>query len=379
MKNIRRISIAGVIFLLLLPAAAYGVTWTPAERLSNNTGASYSSEIAVEGQNIYVVWTDSTPGDGEIYFKKSADGGASWTTNKRLTNNEGFSFAPSIAVDGQNIYVVWTDDTPGNYEIYFRQSDDGGATWTADERLTNNAGASGHPAIAVDGQNIYVVWDDDTPGNSEVYFKKSGDGGTTWTTNKRLTNNEGYSALPTIAVNGQNIYVVWGDDTPGNGEIYFRKSADGGATWAKNERFTNNAGYAENPIIAVYGQNIYAVWLDSTPGNSEIYFRKSGDGGATWTANKRLTTNAGESYNPKIAVNGQNIYLVWYDDTPGNFEIYFKKSADRGATWTANKRLTNNEGYSKYPAIAADGQNVYVVWDDDRLGNYEIYFKKGVL
>ena len=377
MNNIRRILIAGVMFLLLLSAAAYGVTWSSDERLTNNAGASFDSQIAVDGQNIYVVWTDSTSGIGEIYFKKSADGGATWNKNKRLINNAGYSYGPAIAVDGQNIYVVWPDDTPGNAEIYFKTSDDGGATWTTDKRLTNNAGFSGHPAIAVDGQNIYVVWDDDTPGNSEVYFKQSDDGGATWTTNRRLTNNAGYSALPTIAVNGQNIYVVWFDDTPGNGEIYFRKSGDGGATWTKSVRFTNNPGYAENPIIAVDGQNVYVVWLDDTP--ADIYFKKSGDGGATWTANRRLTNNAGASYNPKIAVNGQSLYVVWYDDTPGNFEIYFKKSADRGATWTTNRRLTNNAGFSGHPAIAADGQSIYVVWDDDTPGNSEIYFKKGDL
>lgn len=46
------------------------------------------------------------------------------------------------------------------------------------------------------------------------------------------------------------------------------------------------------------------------------------------------------------------IHVVWSDDTPGNSEIYFKTSADNGATWSANKRLTNNTGASQYPSIA---------------------------
>ncbi len=40
------------------------------------------------------------------------------------------------------------------------------------QRLTNNAGDSLSPAIAVDGSNIYVVWQDDTRGDPEIYFKK---------------------------------------------------------------------------------------------------------------------------------------------------------------------------------------------------------------
>ena len=51
--------------------------------------------------------------------------GDSWTGNKRLTNNAGNSNNPAITLDGQNIYVVWQNfmPTPANYEIYFKQGD----------------------------------------------------------------------------------------------------------------------------------------------------------------------------------------------------------------------------------------------------------------
>lgn len=53
-----------------------------------------------------------------LFFSAEAHGDA-WTS-KRLTNNTGYSYDPSIAVDGANIYVVWWDYTPGNPEIYFK-------------------------------------------------------------------------------------------------------------------------------------------------------------------------------------------------------------------------------------------------------------------
>ena len=276
MKRFRQIFITVVISLLLFSALAYGDSWTGNKRLTNNAGNSSSPATAVDGSNIYVVWEDNTLGNLEIYFKKSDDGGATWTTNKRLTTNAD-ARCSSIAVNGPNIYVVWTAyATPGSFEIYFKKSDDGGVTWATNKRLTNNAGISWLPTIAADGPNIYVVWYDDTPGNPEIYFKKSDDGGATWTTNKRLTNNAGYSYVPAIAVDGSNICVVWEDYTPGNYEIYFKKSDDGGATWATNKRLTNNAGDSQYPAIAADGSNIYVVWQNfiPTPANYEIYFTK---------------------------------------------------------------------------------------------------------
>jgi len=378
MKRFRQIFPTVFLFLLLFSAVVYGDTWTANKNLTNNAGSSRYPSIAVDGTNIYVVWTDDTPGNGEIYFKKSVDGGATWKANKRLTWTAGDSEAPAVAVDGQTIYVVWDDDTPGNNEIYFKKSVDGGATWKANKRLTNNAGGSYAPAIAVDGSNIYVVWFDSTSENPEIYFKKSVDGGATWTIDERLTNKAGVSEAPSITVAGSNIYVVWEDSTSGNWEIYFKNSDDGGNTWKANKRLTNNVGDSYAPAIAVDGSNIYVVWTDGIPGNPEIYFKNSDDGGNTWKANKRLTNNVGDSYAPAIAVDGSNIYVVWHDNTPGYWEVYFKKSVDGGATWTT-KRLTNNAGLSLYPAIAVDGSNIYVVWHDDTPGNAEIYFKKGNL
>jgi hypothetical protein len=56
---------------------------------------------------------------------------------------------------------------------------------------------------------------------------------------------------------------------------------------------------------------------------------------ADWSAEKQLTWTAGDSLYPAIATDSKNgIHVVWNDNTPGHFEVYYKKSADGGATWT---------------------------------------------
>jgi hypothetical protein len=375
-KKIIIIVIVGL-FLLIQPIRAQ--TWNATKRLTYNSGYSQAPVSNVTSNNhIHVVWTDDTPGNGEVYHKWSINGGSTWTT-KRLTYNSGYTYKADIAIGSSNhLHVVWDDNSSGNWEIYHKKSTNGGTTWTT-KRLTYNTGISNYPVIAVDSNNhIHVAWDDNSPGSDEIFHKRSTDGGATWTT-KRLTYNSGNSNSPDIAVDSNNhIHVVWYDWTPGITEIYYKKSTNGGTTWT-SKRLTYNSGNSDNPNIAIdSNDHIHVVWYDNTPGTQEIFHKKSTDGGATWTT-KRLTYNSGRSLFPAIASDSfDSIHVVWYDETPGNGEIYYKRSTNGGSNWTT-KRLTYNSGNSAIPTITVGSNgHIHVVWRDYTPGNQEIYYKKGI-
>ena len=61
---------------------------------------------------------------------------------------------------------------------------------------------------------------DDTPGNSDILFAVSNNNGTSFGTPINLSNNTGFSVDPQIAVIGNNVYVTWQDTTPGNSDIF---------------------------------------------------------------------------------------------------------------------------------------------------------------
>ena len=71
------------------------------------------------------------------------------------------SFSPQLAVSGNNVYVVWQEDDAitGNQDIFFKKSTDGGDTFTDEINLSKDPGGSGDPQIHVSGRNLYIVWD----------------------------------------------------------------------------------------------------------------------------------------------------------------------------------------------------------------------------
>jgi hypothetical protein len=114
--------------------------------------------------------------------------------------------------------------------------------------------------------------------------------------------------------------------------------------WSPSQRITWNAGSSIRPDIAVGSSGqLHVVWADFTPGNLEIYYKKSTDGGYSWMPSQRITWNSGDSAEPALAVDSSgNVHVVWFDDTPGNREIFYKKSTDEGSMWMSSQRITPN-------------------------------------
>jgi len=341
--------------------------WMPTKRLTWTSGWSEYPAVATDPFGIiHLVWLDDTPGNYEIYYKKSANGGDTWTGAKRLTWNPAVPKSqPKIAADSSgHLHVVWHDSALGNAEIYYRRSTDGGASWTAGLAISGTSGESYLGNIVVDSSdNLVVAWRDDTAHG--IYCTKSTNGGVSWLPSQRITWLSGWSNFPCLATGPSgSLHVVWRNDTSGNQEIYHTKSTDGGASWTVAKRITWTSGSSDRPSLAVDPSgNLQLVWQDDTPGNVEIYYRKSADGGATWPTVRRLTWTPSWTDRPSIAADSWgNLHVVWEDQTDG-WEIYYKKSNDGGASWTPNKRITWGNRDCVWPGVAVDDYNyVHVVW-----------------
>src|SRR5687768_6371957 len=149
------------------------------------------------------------------------------------------------------------------------------------------------------------------------------------------------SVFPEIARSGTNLYVVWYDRRLGDLDVFFNRSLDGGDTWlpADVRVDTTPAGGlgALIPQVAAEGANVYVVWQDRRDGLPDVRFNRSADAGTTWLlADVRLDSGlagAAASREPRIAVAGPHLYVVWEDARNGATDVYFNRSLDGGATW----------------------------------------------
>lgn len=361
-----------------------GSTFSTPKSLSNTAGFSFSPRIAVDGSGgIDVVWEDAESTTLDIFFSHSTDGGATFSTPKNLTNGSPGSGSPMVAADSTgNVFVVWENDS-GVLGVFVSRSTDGGATFSSPMTLSTNTGGSVSPQIAVDvNGNVNVVWEDDSGASSDISFSRSSDHGATFSAPKSLSLNVGNSTSAQLAVdlNG-NVTVAWENDSPGNFDIFVSRSTDGGQNFSTPKNLSNSPGLSRTPQIAVdLGGNINVLWADNAPPNSstDIFFSRSGNGGATFSAPQNISNSAGFSANPSLAVDsGGNINLVWEDSTPGNRDIFFSQSLDAGATFSAPQNLSNNAGLSSVPLIVADKNgDLNVVWQDATPGVSQIFFSR---
>jgi uncharacterized repeat protein (TIGR01451 family) len=95
-------------------------TWSSPQNISNTPGRSESPRLAVDGVGtVHVVWRDGTPGNDDIFYaKRSSDG--TWSSPQNISNTSGASGGSQVAVDAiGTVHVVWSDETTGTSDIFY--------------------------------------------------------------------------------------------------------------------------------------------------------------------------------------------------------------------------------------------------------------------
>jgi hypothetical protein len=96
-----------------------------------------------------------------------------------------------------------------------------------------------------------------------------------------------------------------------------------------------------------------------------------------------LSNNNGHSEMPQVAASGNNVYVIWLDDIPGSRDVFLRRSTDGGNTFDSkiiNLSMNNLQGGGGAfnLKITARANNVYVVWENTPENNGQIFFSKSI-
>jgi len=222
------------------------------------------------------------------------------------------------------------------------------------------------PVILTRGMDdLFVIYQDYFYTNWDISMARSTDCGYTWSekiqvddSRRDLNSSNDFSnqMYPTavFAPNG-TLYVAYSDDQ----EIYIGVHyyhvyvvwSEDYVNFSTHRRVDTSIRDAIYPSLAV-GEDgtLYLTWLDKREGGKfHVYFARSEDGGVTWIGEKRVNSGglSVDQYGPRIAVYGEKVFIVWSDQREGDFSIFMAVSYDRGDTFLPERRVNDDlEPYS---------------------------------
>ncbi len=345
--------------------------------LGNVNGAPDNIRIAEFQGNVYSVWQSFLENRSSIVFVKSTDNGTSFSSPIRVSETSKDSAFPQLAVYENNVYIAWLERTASDItNILYTKSNDGGVTFGTPVAITSHRGNSGIPKIYATSDHVYLMWEDNGAKDFDVFLVTSSDSGSTFSAPVNISNSTGNSGTPQMAIIGNNIYAVWMDDSSGNFDIFFSKSTDGGHTFAKPVNLSTDAQDSGYPQLAVVNNNVYVTWTNGvTDKNYDVFFSKSTDGGQTFSQPMNVSNNPGASGWPQIAVDG-NVYISWVDNTPGHFDVYIAKSTDNGNSFESPVDVNSDTYGSWYNTMSVSSNTVYLAWQEIGNGSNDIMFSK---
>jgi hypothetical protein len=195
-----------------------------------------------------------------------------------------------------------------------------------------------------------------------------------------------WQAEPSVAALGDHVVATWDNAIYVGAGAGWGYSLDGGMTWTDGQQFPSIAGRiagGQATVCADNDGNFYAAALGSDCCGWTIFLYRGlfqGSGFAWQSPGLIVPSSNASNYDspyerPWLTCDPERgfLYLTYtsiypvfaptYSGYRHELTIYFTRSLDRGATWSAPVPLSGAACNGSQPAVGPDGE-LYVVWED---------------
>ncbi|HVF89228.1 MAG TPA: sialidase family protein [Blastocatellia bacterium] len=251
-----------------------GTKFKAPKNVTPHGGGAFSPRVALgENESVNIVWGDTFETARKIKFIRSTDQGETFGEPVEVTHSSGDAFEPEISIDKDDaINIAWEDTRSGVSAIMFARSTDQGATFSDAKRVSAGEGRAAEAHIATDGEgNIHIAWVDESNGDAQAFYARSTDRGETFSAPIDVSRDPGARVLkPVITTFGSRVYLAYQDEKPGNKQVFLARSENGGVEFSNPvqvSRADNSVpgGRAHSVAMAVDSKGkLHIAWIDSS-------------------------------------------------------------------------------------------------------------------
>jgi Family of unknown function (DUF6519) len=326
--------------------------------------------------NIWVFWQGSVFGMHGIWYNRYLRASDTWERATRLTVPQLSDSEPFALEDRQgDLWVFWSRAGAEIWYLRYRSSID---QWEEATRLTTSSGNNRELTAVADraGQTIWVFWSSNRTGNFDIWYNRFRLSTNTWEGDQRLPHSTtGADIQPYAVEDRQNdIWVFWS----GIDDIRAARFRPTSGSWVL-ETLTTDASAVDRFPCACEDRrgHIWLFWESAKGGNVDIWYtryRRQDDGFATA---RPLTTETGSDAQPFAFEDHQgDVWVFWHSNRGGNTAVWYDRlRADGG--WDRARQLTSTgrlEDMFPVGLEARDG-DIWVFWQGQALEDHDLWYR----
>ncbi|MDF1663805.1 MAG: sialidase family protein [Planctomycetota bacterium] len=182
--------------------------WSTPSNVSQSPDSSFQARFASTGNSAALIWQETIQSQPMLVL--SEFNGQLFAAPTVL----GAGKDADLAFDrSKQLHIVF-GETMNNLSTVRHMLKAPGATPSSPTNLSSSAAPTFFPRLAIAGDDVHVVWEDQANGDAEIYFSTLNSGA--FTTPQNIANTPGHSNSPSIMVDtGGILHVFWNEQENG--------------------------------------------------------------------------------------------------------------------------------------------------------------------
>jgi len=271
--------------------------------------------------------------------------------------------APTSAFGGGVYLVVWAE----TQDVYAVRVSTGGVVQDAAAFVVTNAAYDqATPRVAFDGTNFVVVWSDRRSNTSwDVYGARVSTAGAVLDANGiAITTAASDQVAPDVAFGGGGLFVVWEDRSAANPDLYgARMTTAGVVTDVTALPIVTSASKSTVPRLEFDGTNFLVAFLDETASTTDVAACRVSTAGLPLDGDGiRLTTDATSDQAPLVAWNGTDYLIAWTRAGTGTDVVHTRVATDGTLVDAAPVTTAGDVNDQSLVDVASDGDGFLVLY-----------------